>query len=64
VSDGNIADEDGSLIAEVLEVGSGESRTEVGDYAIREAETVNYLVEQLGCFFGCGLYQGFVLDPF
>jgi hypothetical protein len=64
VSDGNTLDGDGSLIAKVPEVNSGESRTEVGDYAVREAEAVNYLVEQLGYFFGYALYQGFVLDPF
>jgi hypothetical protein len=51
MSNGNVFDGDRSLNAEVLEVGSGEGQTQVGYYAIWEAKVVNYLVEQLSCFF-------------
>jgi hypothetical protein len=58
VSNENVLDRYVSLIAEVPEVGSGESQTKIGDYAVREAEAVNYPVEQLGCFLAMACTKG------
>jgi hypothetical protein len=45
----NILDHYASVIAEVLEIVTGERGSQVGNDAIGQAKMVNDFVEQLGC---------------
>ena len=46
----DILDGDTPVFAKILEIIAGERRPQVGDDTVRQTESVNYILEQLGCF--------------
>ena len=59
----DIFNEDASVFAEVPKMVTSECSSEVGDNAVRETESMDYIFEELNCLLCSSQNQRLVFDP-